>query len=293
MIDELKQDPLLRNNMIPLMPYLISGTSDICINKAGEIIIHFIDGTKVIKTDRKLNLRWLKGFSRLMVNRSGESYDDSINSYGFEIPGGHRVQLVKGNEVESKFALSIRVKNRNIFSLDNFVINDKEALIGLVHDKKNILISGGTGSGKTSFLNSLIKYIPENERVITLEDVSELTMNRKDKLSLLYKNDESARRLLNAVLRLNPDRIISGEIRQFSAMTFYRALNTGHPGSMATIHANNADEAFESLIDHMVANGDVVYGAYEIVRKRLKRLIDASLELKRVGSKVLVNVVIS
>jgi type IV secretion system protein VirB11 len=122
-----------------------------------------------------------------------------------------------------------------------------------VRDRRTILISGGASSGKTTFLNSLLGVVPQEERIILVEDTAEIAANHPNQLGLIaVKGDLGEARigvddLLQAALRLRPDRIIVGEIRGKEAATFLRAINTGHPGSFTTIHANTPEGALEQL----------------------------------------------
>jgi len=122
-----------------------------------------------------------------------------------------------------------------------------------VKAKRTILISGGTSTGKTSLLNALLKSVPETERLITVEDAAEIDVTQPNSVGLIaVKGDLGEARigmdeLLNASLRLRPDRIILGELRGGEATTFLRAINTGHPGSITTIHADSTHGAFEQI----------------------------------------------
>jgi type IV secretion system protein VirB11 len=119
--------------------------------------------------------------------------------------------------------------------------------------RKTIIVSGGTATGKTTFLNSLIKTIPAHERLVFIEDTPEIQITHANALGLIATRGESGEAavssedLLIATLRMRPDRILLGELRGSEAATFLRAVNTGHPGSMTTIHANSPDQAIEQL----------------------------------------------
>ena len=122
-----------------------------------------------------------------------------------------------------------------------------------VRARKNIIVAGGTSSGKTTFLNALLAEIPREERLLTIEDTEELRIEHPNAVGLiaargrLAEADVSAEDLLIAALRMRPDRIILGELRGAEAFTFLRAVNTGHPGSMTTIHADTPQRAIEQL----------------------------------------------
>jgi type IV secretion system protein VirB11 len=122
-----------------------------------------------------------------------------------------------------------------------------------VLDRRTILISGGTSSGKTTFLNSLLREVPKEERVILIEDTPEIRINSPASIGLVAIKGEMGEAkvntddLLQASLRLRPDRIVLGELRGTEAVSFLRAINTGHPGSFSTIHANSTSGALEQL----------------------------------------------
>lgn len=127
-------------------------------------------------------------------------------------------------------------------------------MLGLaVRSRRNILHSGGTSTGKSTFLNALLAEVPADERLILIEDTPELALRHDNAVGLIAARGDlgeslvTADDLLNASLRMRPDRIILGEIRGREAFTFLRAINTGHPGSMSTIHADSSDGAVEQL----------------------------------------------
>jgi type IV secretion system protein VirB11 len=123
-----------------------------------------------------------------------------------------------------------------------------------VANRKNILISGGTSSGKTTFLNACLKEIPAHERIITIEDAREVHPPHPNRLHLIASRGDQGRakvttqQLLEASLRLRPDRIILGEIRGTECVTYWSAINSGHPGSLTSIHADTPQLAFEKLV---------------------------------------------
>jgi type IV secretion system protein VirB11 len=130
-----------------------------------------------------------------------------------------------------------------------------------VADRRTILISGGTSSGKTTFLNSLLRAVPETERIVLVEDTPEVAVGQSNLVGLVaVRGDLGEARvgvddLLQAALRLRPDRVIVGEIRGREATTFLRAINTGHPGSFTTIHANTPDGALDQLALMVMQSG--------------------------------------
>ena len=154
-----------------------------------------------------------------------------------------------------------------------------------VKARKNILISGGTSSGKTTFLNAIAKDIPDYERLITIEDTPEVELSQPNRVSLIAsKGDQGessvdVQALLEATLRLRPDRILLGELRGHEAYSFLRAVNTGHPGSITTLHADSPNGAFEQLA-LMVLQADKGLGREEIMAY-VKAVVEVVIQLKR------------
>ena len=130
-----------------------------------------------------------------------------------------------------------------------------------VKERKTILISGGTSTGKTTFLNALMREVPVDERVIVVEDTAEVQLHGPNDLGLIAVKGELGEALINtddllqAALRLRPDRILLGELRGKEAVSFLRAVNTGHPGSFSTIHANSTSGALEQLALMVMQSG--------------------------------------
>jgi len=154
-----------------------------------------------------------------------------------------------------------------------------------VRARKNIIVAGGTSSGKTTFLNALLAEIPREERLLTIEDTEELRIEHPNAVGLiaargrLAEADVSAEDLLIAALRMRPDRIILGELRGAEAFTFLRAVNTGHPGSMTTIHADTPQRAIEQLALLVLQTGSRL--SRDDVRHYVRESIDVFVQLER------------
>jgi len=158
-----------------------------------------------------------------------------------------------------------------------------------VKNKKNIIISGGTGSGKTSTLNALANLIPSNERIITIEDSAEMRIDHPHIISLESRNTNiegtgeiTIRALLKNALRMRPDRIVVGEIRGGEAIDMLQAMNTGHQGSLTTIHANAPLESLYRL-ETMVLMGDLDL-PISAIRPQIIQAIDIIVQQKRLSS---------
>ena len=160
-----------------------------------------------------------------------------------------------------------------------------------VKARKNILISGATGSGKTTFAKGLIRLIPEHERLITIEDARELVVPHRNVVHLLYAKDGQglahvgAKHLLESALRMRPDRILLQELRDGTAFFYLRNVNSGHPGSITTIHADSAALAFEQLtllVKESEGGRDL---ARDDIRALLHLLVDVVVQMKRVDGR--------
>ena len=154
--------------------------------------------------------------------------------------------------------------------------------------RKNILISGATASGKTSFAKSLVKLIPAHERILTIEDTRELTLPHRNVVHMLYAKDGQglakvgAKELLESALRMRPDRILLQELRDGTAFFYLRNVNSGHPGSITTVHANSAAGAFEQLtllVKESAGGRDL---ARDDIRGLLHALVDVVVQMKKV-----------
>jgi pilus assembly protein CpaF len=170
-------------------------------------------------------------------------------------------------------------------ALGSITADQRELLEALVADRTNLIVSGGTGTGKTTLLNLLATHIPSDERVITIEDAAELSFGgHVVRLEGRPPNSEGKgaiplRTLLRSALRLRPDRIVIGEVRGAEALDLINALNTGHAGSMATVHANSPEEAMWRL-ETLALSGEERVGE-KAVRRQLWAAIGCVLQLER------------
>lgn len=301
---------VLENYLEPLYPYFKQDIKELVINKPKELFLEYGNGTWQKIGDNKLSLNWVENMSRIFANLTGQKIDNKNPALSFQIPktgeekekrGGHRVQLIFGRSItEYGFGLSIRVNRDVDFTIDDYVFDsqkEKHEIINIVKKRGNIIVSGGTGTGKTSFLNMLTKnYVEINDRMITIEGVKELKITQPNHFALFYSENKSsasgidAAELLNNTLRLRPDRIIMGELRKENCFVFFRAINTGHDGSMATIHANSPTEAIEAMRDNVIMNGDAVEGAINIFEASVKKRIHAIAQLTRKNGSVAVQI---
>ena len=263
--------------------------SEIVINRPGLVQLETHTGDWSNHPLPELDQAALEDFARTAANLVGQLFTPSNPIMTCKLPGGHRVQVVGGYHAPQGFTMAIRLKKDRVFDFAEFDLPaaDREALIEAVKTRKTILISGGTGTGKTSFLNAILPFIPTDERLVTLEDVPELKVPHTNWAQLVFASDDtglgaqSINDVLNACLRMRPDRIIMGEIRKENAFTFCSAINTGHNGSMATIHANNPRAAVDAVLNRVLLNGDAIESTMNILRRQLLDDLYGVVQLQR------------
>jgi P-type conjugative transfer ATPase TrbB len=208
---------------------------------------------------------------RLLASHMGETVTPDRPAVAGVLPrSGERFQGLLPPLAERP-VFTIRKRASIVFTLDDYVAkgilsaNGAEVIRQAVVDRKNILVAGGTGSGKTTLVNAILAEAPfKHDRIVLIEDTKELQCPAEDKVELLTKNTEprvTMTDLLRMTLRLRPDRIIIGEVRGPEALAMLKAWNTGHPGGIATIHANSATEALQRI-------EDLVGEASQIIPKR-------------------------
>ncbi|ACD18988.1 CpaF family protein [Paraburkholderia phytofirmans] len=244
----------------PLEPLLNDPTiSDILVNTSQHVYVERrgrLEHTDVTFYD---DAHLMKIIERI-VSRVGRRIDESTPMVDARLPDGSRVNAIIPPSAIDGPLVSIRRFAVNPLTVTDMVNNQSftpamaQLLEALIKSKLNVLISGGTGSGKTTLLNLLSGFIPEDERVVTIEDAAELQMRQQHVLRLETrppniegKGEISQRSLVKNALRMRPDRIVLGEVRGAEALDMLHAMNTGHEGSMATLHANTPRDALTRL----------------------------------------------
>ena len=279
----------------PLLLYFDEpGAREIVINQPGQVGYEYADGSWRWVDAPELTTEQLDDAARMLSNMSGGVFTPEHPILSCKMPGGHRVQVVSGHHAGTNFTMTVRMNHRKEFKLEDFHLPDadREKLKELIKNKKTILISGGTSTGKTSFMNAALQFIPMDERLITMEDVRELEVPHPNWAPLIFSganrdpDGKEVKEILNACLRMRPDRILLGEIRKENAFAFCSAINTGHEGSMATIHANNPDMAIEAVLNRVMLNGDIPESALNALRRQLEDDIHAIVQLTREGERV-------
>jgi pilus assembly protein CpaF len=246
-------EPLLADRTIS--DILVNTSSTIFVERAGRLGLvanHFDDDAHLLKTIEKI------------VARIGRRIDESSPMVDARLADGSRVNAIIPPLALDGPALSIRRFSEVPYTMEKLIsfgtLTREMALIlaALVKSKLNILVSGGTGSGKTTLLNIMSGFIPETERIITIEDAAELRLQQAHVVrletrppNLEGKGEINQRALVKNSLRMRPDRIVVGEVRGAEVLDMLQAMNTGHDGSLTTIHANSSRDAL-TRIENMV-----------------------------------------
>lgn len=289
------------------------GVSEISINRPKELWIE-VYGDMYREEIPEFDLEHLKALARLVAQSTSQMVSEEKPLLSATLPEGYRIQVVFPPACETgTLAMSIRKQVIVDFDLNKYealgafqattirheedkidgrlreLMNQgaiKEFIIQAVRHKKNIIISGGTSTGKTTFMNAALKEIPPQERIITCEDAREIDIKHiPNRVHLLASKGGQGRAqvtmqdLIEACLRLRPDRIMVGELRGAEAFTYLRAVNTGHPGSISTLHADSPELAMEQLI-LMVMQASLGI-TREQIRHYVESVVDVIIQLKR------------
>jgi pilus assembly protein CpaF len=263
---------------------MINGYKNIFIEKDG----------KLQKMDRQFdNQRRLDDVIQRIVGLAGREVNQANPIVDTRLPDGSRVNVVLPPIALGGSTMTIRKFSKTPMTIERLIkygsltqdIADK--LETLVKAKYNIFISGGTGSGKTTFLNALSNFIPKDERIITIEDSAELQINGVENLvSLETRNANAAgagqitiRDLIKSSLRMRPERIVVGEVRGGEALDMLQAMNTGHDGSLSTGHANSTEDML-SRLETMVLQGAAGL-PLEAIRQQIASALDIIIHLSR------------
>ncbi|GAA7279915.1 type II/IV secretion system ATPase subunit [Helicobacter pylori] len=233
-LDKLKDYRALRNAILRLLPYLDSGITELIMNKEKEIWLYKLDGTREKVFDENLDKAFLLGFGEQLASFRDLFFNANYPTLNTSIPTSkYRVSMNHfAISADNKLSLNIRVPSEKKFDLKAFKLSsvcqyDYEYLQKLMIEGKNLLISGGTGSGKTSFLNALIEFIPKHTRIVSVEDSEELDLRAfENHKSLLVDKTESSKftyeNALNMAMRMSPDRLMVGEIDTRNTMLFFK-----------------------------------------------------------------------
>ena len=276
----------------PLQPLLNDITvDDIIVNGPATIFVERFGELEPVKT-RFRDTTHLMNIIQRIVSPIGRRVDEGTPYVDGRLADGSRINVIIPPIALDGPILSIRKFKRTPITADDLLRHGSltpemlEFLSNAVRGKRNILISGGTGTGKTTMLNVLSSYIGHKERLVTIEDAAELQLQQSHVVRLETRpasldgaSEVNSRDLLRNVLRMRPDRIILGEVRSSEAIEMLQAMGTGHDGSMATIHANGPRDALERLEMLIGLHG---FGTeLQAVRRFIASAIDLVVHLQR------------
>lgn len=274
-------EPLLKDDSVSEI--MVNGPDAIYVERGGTV-----EQTDVTFKDDE----HVQNIIQRIVSPIGRRVDESQPYCDARLPDGSRVNIIIPPLALNGPTITIRKFRDDPFSLDELIRFDTltqqsgEFLKACVQIGSNIIISGGTGSGKTTTLNCLSQFVPESERIITVEDSAELQLQRDHVISLETRppniegeGEVTMRELVRNALRMRPDRIIVGECRGGEAIDMLQAMNTGHDGSMTTLHANNSLEALSRLETLVMMSGMEL--PQQAIREQIVNAIDLIVQQDR------------
>ena len=285
-------EPLLRDDSVTEV--MVNGADRIYIERNGKIeraAVTFVDDAHLLRIIDKI------------VSQVGRRVDEASPMVDARLPDGSRVNAIIPPLSLRGPTLTIRKFSRDPYTMDDLInfgtVTPKAAhfLAACVQGKLNMLISGGTGTGKTTTLNALSAYVPGDERIVTIEDAAELQLQQEHVITLEARpaniegqGEVKIRELVRNALRMRPDRIIVGEVRGPETLDMLQAMNTGHEGSLTTIHANSPRDALARLETLVLTAGvdlplrairEQVASAFDVL-VQITRLVDGSRRISHV-----------
>lgn len=301
---------VVRELLSPFTHFLRDRTLyEVIVNRPGQVLTEGADGWRSHDLP-ELTFDKLMRLARAIASFSNQSIDETRPILSATLPGDERIQIViPPATTRDTISITIRKPSAVTMTLDDLAETGlfTEVVAGgaatSVHDqeltalfkggswdeflrqaviwRKNVIISGATGSGKTTLSKALIQHIPEGERIISIEDTPELVIPQPNHVRLFYSkggqglSKAGAKELLESCLRMRPDRILLQELRDGTAFYYIRNVNSGHPGSITTVHADSADLAFEQLT-LLVKESE---GGRDLERADIRGLLKASIDI--------------
>lgn len=293
-----------------------SDVTEICINRPGEVYLESAGGWNRVEVP-SLTFERARQFCTAVVNESntGQRITDTDPVVSLTFPTGQRAQFVIPPACDAgKVSITIRLPARQTRTLgqyqdDGFFDEILDATDGpsdhdrelldlrrahqfaeffrkAVHYKKNIVVSGATGSGKTTFMKSLVNYISDDERLVTIEDARELFITQPNAVHLLYSkggqsaSNVTAKSCIEACLRMKPDRIILAELRGDESFYFIRNCASGHPGSITSCHSGSTAQTWDQLALMVKASAEGAGLEFSVIKRLLMMTIDVLVHIK-------------
>ncbi|MDI3511697.1 MAG: type secretion system protein VirB11 [Betaproteobacteria bacterium] len=290
--------------------------TEICINRPGEVFLETVRGWQRMEVPG-LSFDRARQFCTTVVNesRTGQRITQVDPVVSLTFPTGQRAQFVLPPAVPADtVSITIRLPSRYTKTLDQYqqdgffarILDDADDLSDLdrellalkqardfhaffskaVHYRKNIVVSGATGSGKTTFMKSLVTHIPPDERLITIEDARELFIDQPNAVHLIYSRggqgtaNVTAKGCMEACLRMKPDRIILAEIRGDESFYYIRNCASGHPGSITSCHAGSTDQTWDQMALMVKASPEGAGLAFHEIKRLLMLTIDIVVHIK-------------
>jgi type IV secretion system protein VirB11 len=314
----------LRRYLAPLDPWLSRPeVTDILVNRPGEVWVEMVSGETSRFEAPQLTELDLTRLARQVAAAASQGVNREQPLLSASLPDGARVQIIAPPATRAGLVLAIRKHSISDLSMGELqrtglfdagldrgaVERDDEALqarlaasdvMGFltqaVRLRKTIVLSGGTSSGKTTLLNALVKEVDVGERLVVIEDAPEIRLDHPNAIGLIAVRGETgearvgAEELLQASLRMRPDRILLGELRGPEAFAFLRAVNTGHPGSITTVHADSPSGAIDQITMLALLSG--VDMGWAAIQSYARQVIDVIVQLKRVDGRRVVSDVV-
>lgn len=312
-----RRDAPLRQTLAPLQKFLDEpGVTEVVINRPGEVVTESDHGWCHTSEDA-ITLEWLREFVQLTATYNESVCNEKQPILSGVLPEGERVQIVLPPTVEPGIvAVTIRVpaqvkRTREDYEAVGFTdelgaenreLTDEEKRLPLddrvllehklkgqwwdffeqaVRRRKNIIIAGATGVGKTTFTKTIIEYIPPHERIVTIEDTRELTLpNHGNKVHLVAHEGNDAVVLLKSCMRMKPDRILLAELRDSTALEFISTASSGHPGTITTVHAGHCGQAFQRMARLIRQSPDVGTMTQAEIMGLLRASVDIVIQMQ-------------
>jgi pilus assembly protein CpaF len=274
-------EPLLRDDTVSEV--MVNGFDSVYVERSGKLErsdVRFVDESHVMRIIDKI------------VSQVGRRVDEASPMVDARLPDGSRVNAIIPPLALNGPTLTIRKFSRDPYTMNDLIsfgtvsARAAQLLAACVKGKLNILISGGTGTGKTTTLNAMSAFIPGDERIVTIEDAAELQLQQEHVITLESRpsniegsGEVKIRELVRNALRMRPDRIIVGEVRGAETLDMLQAMNTGHEGSLTTIHANAPRDALSRLETLVLTAG--VELPHRAIREQIASAFDLLVQIQR------------